>query len=169
MEFLIFLILGIILGFFINFFRQSIKKDLQDRPASKTSSKKAEVEETDDKEEDWEDGSEEGSSSEEGDEKDELVKERKRKAMDEALIEKYGGTEGDMGEVKMVLVVREDLKMGKGKIGAQCGHATLGAYRMVKREVEKSSKFWTKVLEAYSWKMGLHKKICLKVNSEQEL
>lgn len=32
--------------------------------------------------------------------------------------------------VKMVLVVRNDLKMGKGKIGAQCGHATLGAYRM---------------------------------------
>jgi PTH2 family peptidyl-tRNA hydrolase len=34
-------------------------------------------------------------------------------------------------DVKMVLVVREDLKMGKGKIGAQCGHATLGAYKQV--------------------------------------
>lgn len=29
----------------------------------------------------------------------------------------------------MVLVVRSDLKMGKGKIGAQCGHAVLGAYK----------------------------------------
>jgi peptidyl-tRNA hydrolase len=28
----------------------------------------------------------------------------------------------------MVLAVRADLKMGKGKIGAQCGHATLGAH-----------------------------------------
>lgn len=31
----------------------------------------------------------------------------------------------------MVLVVRSDLKMGKGKIGAQCGHAVLGAYKKV--------------------------------------
>mgnify|MGYP003903316443 CR=1 FL=1 len=31
-------------------------------------------------------------------------------------------------DLKMMLVVREDLKMGKGKIGAQCGHATLGSY-----------------------------------------
>ncbi len=29
----------------------------------------------------------------------------------------------------MVLVVRTDLGMGKGKIAAQCGHATLGAYK----------------------------------------
>ena len=29
----------------------------------------------------------------------------------------------------MVLVVRSDLKMGKGKIGAQCGHAVLAAYK----------------------------------------
>ena len=35
------------------------------------------------------------------------------------------------GEMKMVLVVRSDLKMGKGKIGAQCGHAVLGAYRQM--------------------------------------
>ena len=27
----------------------------------------------------------------------------------------------------MVLVVRQDLAMGKGKIAAQCSHATLGA------------------------------------------
>ena len=31
----------------------------------------------------------------------------------------------------MVLVVRADLKMGKGKIGAQCGHAVLGAYKQL--------------------------------------
>ena len=31
-------------------------------------------------------------------------------------------------EVKLVMVVREDLKMGKGKIGAQCGHATIAAF-----------------------------------------
>eukprot|EP00033_Pygsuia_biforma_P000804 GCRY01000938.1.p1 GENE.GCRY01000938.1~~GCRY01000938.1.p1 ORF type:complete len:164 (-),score=23.39 GCRY01000938.1:297-788(-) len=32
--------------------------------------------------------------------------------------------------VKMVLCVRNDLKMGKGKIAAQCSHATLGAYKI---------------------------------------
>lgn len=31
-------------------------------------------------------------------------------------------------DIKMVLVVRNDLQMGKGKIGAQCGHATLGSH-----------------------------------------
>lgn len=33
------------------------------------------------------------------------------------------------GECKLVLVVRQDLKMEKGKIAAQCGHATLAAYK----------------------------------------
>ncbi|GMH19679.1 hypothetical protein Nepgr_021520 [Nepenthes gracilis] len=32
-------------------------------------------------------------------------------------------------DFKMVLVVRNDLKMGKGKIAAQCSHATLGLYK----------------------------------------
>ena len=31
-----------------------------------------------------------------------------------------------LGPVKMVLCVRQDLKMSKGKIAAQCGHASLG-------------------------------------------
>jgi hypothetical protein len=31
-----------------------------------------------------------------------------------------------LGPVKMVLCVRQDLKMTKGKIAAQCGHASLG-------------------------------------------
>lgn len=35
----------------------------------------------------------------------------------------------------MVLLVRTDLKMGAGKVAAQVGHATLGAYkRAVKRD-----------------------------------
>lgn len=35
------------------------------------------------------------------------------------------------GEVKMVLVVRQDLKMGKGKAAAQCSHATLALYKKI--------------------------------------
>ena len=92
-----------------------------------------------------------------------MNKANKIKAKDQVLLEKY-----PLDEVKMVLVVREDLKMGKGKIGAQCGHATLGAFKEVQR-LAKESKFWKKVLESYTWKMGMHKKICLKANSEQEL
>eukprot|EP00914_Ancora_sagittata_P007962 GHVO01015705.1.p1 GENE.GHVO01015705.1~~GHVO01015705.1.p1 ORF type:complete len:167 (+),score=23.93 GHVO01015705.1:78-503(+) len=38
----------------------------------------------------------------------------------------HGGT--DDGDMKMVVVIRSDLGMGKGKIGAQCGHAFIGAY-----------------------------------------
>ena len=69
-------------------------------------------------------------------------------------------------DIKMVLVVREDLKMGKGKIGAQCGHATLGAYRTCS-QYAKSSDYWKSVLEKWSWEG--QKKICLKVNTEAEL
>ncbi len=39
-------------------------------------------------------------------------------------------TPGD-SPYKMVLCVNAELNMGKGKIGAQCGHATLGAYRLI--------------------------------------
>ena len=35
--------------------------------------------------------------------------------------------------VKMVLVVRNDLKMGKGKVAAQCSHATLVSLCVVSR------------------------------------
>ncbi|KAI8873926.1 peptidyl-tRNA hydrolase, partial [Ramicandelaber brevisporus] len=35
---------------------------------------------------------------------------------------------------KMVLVVRTDIGMTKGKVAAQCSHATLGAYKMALKE-----------------------------------
>lgn len=35
------------------------------------------------------------------------------------------------GEVRMTLIVRTDLKMGKGKAAAQCLHATLGLYEKI--------------------------------------
>lgn len=39
--------------------------------------------------------------------------------------------EGNWDECKMVLVVRTDLGMQKGKIAAQCSHATLSNYRVL--------------------------------------
>ncbi|KAK6463113.1 peptidyl-tRNA hydrolase PTH2-domain-containing protein [Scheffersomyces coipomensis] len=35
------------------------------------------------------------------------------------------------GEVRMTLIVRQDLKMGKGKAAAQCSHATLALYKKI--------------------------------------
>ena len=62
------------------------------------------------------------------------------------------------------MVVRDDLKMAKGKIGAQCGHATLGAYKQTLK-MKRNSKYWTKVYERWTW--GGQKKICVKVTGEE--
>lgn len=64
------------------------------------------------------------------------------------------------GPFKMVLVVNMELKMGKGKIAAQCGHATLGAYKLAR-------KFCKTAL--YGWERRGVAKICLKAEREIEL
>lgn len=66
------------------------------------------------------------------------------------------------GELKMVLVVRTDIKMGKGKIAAQCGHATLGAYRRALRKP-----LWKNYVAA--WLHRGQAKITLRVESEEQL
>merc|ERR1712130_132090 len=58
---------------------------------------------------------------------------------------------------KMVLCVRNDLKMGKGKACAQCGHATLGAYESAD---DVSVRRWRRLGEA---------KIALRVPNLEEL
>jgi peptidyl-tRNA hydrolase, PTH2 family len=83
------------------------------------------------------------------------------KVKDETLFSSF-----PISEVKLVMVVREDLKMGKGKIGAQCGHATIGAYEQIIQYAKKSA-YWKKVLNNWSWEG--QKKVCVKVMSEQEL
>lgn len=45
-------------------------------------------------------------------------------------------------DFKMVLVVRNDLKMGKGKIGAQCAHAAVGAYESATRKTPQIVRKW---------------------------
>ena len=50
--------------------------------------------------------------------------------------------------------------MGKGKIGAQCGHATMGAYKTVLKRA-KTSKYWNQILKRWSWEGT--RKICVKV------
>jgi len=66
----------------------------------------------------------------------------------------------DRGPHKMMLVVRKDLKMGQGKIAAQCGHATLAAYQVAKRQAKPALTQWARQGQA---------KIAAKVDSEDAL
>ncbi|XP_020017414.1 peptidyl-tRNA hydrolase 2, mitochondrial isoform X2 [Castor canadensis] len=51
-------------------------------------------------------------------------------------------TLGESGEYKMILVVRSDLKMGKGKVAAQCSHAAVSAYKQIQRRNPHVLKQW---------------------------
>lgn len=68
---------------------------------------------------------------------------------------------------KLVLVVREDLKMTSGKIAAQCSHATLGVYRKLihqhkhnKSDISTRNIGWLK-----HWDVSGCAKIALKVKT----
>lgn len=65
-------------------------------------------------------------------------------------------------EVKMVLVVRTDLGMTKGKIAAQCGHATLACYKSM-----LNSKDGTALLRR--WETMGQTKVAVQCKSEEEL
>jgi len=52
------------------------------------------------------------------------------------------------GPGKMVLAVNSELKMGKGKIAAQCGHATLGAYKRCQKFAPSALRWWENLGQA---------------------
>jgi len=54
------------------------------------------------------------------------------------LLSMFGGLQ--IRDYKLILIVRMDLKMGRGKIAAQCSHATLGAY--LNTENSEETKRW---------------------------
>ena len=62
--------------------------------------------------------------------------------------------------MKQVILVRTDLKMGKGKICSQVAHASLEAYK----KTLSLKPEWVK-----AWEKEGSKKIVLKVGSEEEL
>lgn len=66
------------------------------------------------------------------------------------------------GECKMVIVVRTDIPMGKGKIGAQCAHAALECYR-------KSISIGSNRRVFNSWLLFGQPKVVLRISSEKEL
>lgn len=83
--------------------------------------------------------------------------------------------ERQMTEVKQVIVVRKDLGMRKGKLVAQGSHASLGSLLkfFTKRERYGGSIEYSTLFKPGSaldkWLNGIFTKICVYVNSEQEL
>ncbi len=69
-----------------------------------------------------------------------------------------------MTEIKQVIVVRTDLKMGKGKLAAQVAH---GAVEAVFQILESEREEWREWLRL--WRRMGQKKIVVKVQSEREL
>jgi PTH2 family peptidyl-tRNA hydrolase len=59
--------------------------------------------------------------------------------------------------LKQVIVVRSDLKMGKGKLAAQVAHASLGAYRKASESAREE------------WNSSGEMKVVVKVSSLEEL
>ncbi|KAJ1527596.1 hypothetical protein ONE63_007559 [Megalurothrips usitatus] len=73
-----------------------------------------------------------------------------------------GGGEEDRvdDDIKLILVVRNDLKMGKGKAAAQCAHAAVQAYQRVKAGKPKTLR---------AWERNGQPKIVVKCESEKDL
>lgn len=63
-------------------------------------------------------------------------------------------------DTKLVLVIRTDLGMSKGKIAAQCCHATLACYKRATKQVPT-------VLKA--WEYSGQAKVTLKCSNEEEM
>jgi PTH2 family peptidyl-tRNA hydrolase len=62
--------------------------------------------------------------------------------------------------MKMVLLVRGDLQMSKGKMAAQCAHAAVAAYKTASTKATKCLKHW---------ELDGQAKMALRVDSEAEL
>ncbi|OTB12909.1 hypothetical protein K445DRAFT_320405 [Daldinia sp. EC12] len=71
-------------------------------------------------------------------------------------------------ECKLVLVVRTDLGMTKGKIAAQCSHATLACYKTLSHAAQRNtSSAEARLLQR--WERRGQAKIAVQVKSEGEL
>lgn len=81
---------------------------------------------------------------------------KKEKAVEKA------SWEDSTEECKLVLVVRTDLGMTKGKIAAQCGHATLACYKTFLRRNPQSPLL-------RRWEHQGQMKVALQIKSEEEM
>lgn len=80
-----------------------------------------------------------------------------------------------MSEIKQVLCVRKDLNMRKGKIAAQCAHASMKVFfdRAISADPEIAGiapgVYISFTPEMQEWFNGSFTKICVSVDSEAEL
>lgn len=79
-----------------------------------------------------------------------------------------------MQEIKQVIVMRKDLNMRKGKIAAQASHASLGSLlKFFNKETKDNKTTYSCSFDKDSildkWLNGIFTKICLYVESEEEL
>ncbi|MFH1588821.1 MAG: peptidyl-tRNA hydrolase Pth2 [Candidatus Diapherotrites archaeon] len=65
-----------------------------------------------------------------------------------------------MVNYKQIILVRTDLKMGQGKVGSQCAHAAIEAYKKTLNKDPQAVQEWENT--------GMEK-VVLKVESKQEL
>ncbi|KAK1240032.1 hypothetical protein MKX08_007474 [Trichoderma sp. CBMAI-0020] len=87
------------------------------------------------------------------------------KFRDSGVAEKRSLMEDTSEECKLVLVVRTDLGMTKGKIAAQCSHATLACYKALARADPSSPE--RKLLAR--WERFGQAKIAVQVKSQAEM
>lgn len=71
------------------------------------------------------------------------------------------------GKIKQVVVLRRDLKMGAGKASAQAAHASLGC--LIGPELLQTGYAISFNQLVKDWINSGQKKVCLRVNSEEEL
>lgn len=72
-------------------------------------------------------------------------------------------------ECKLVLVVRTDLGMTKGKIAAQCGHATLACYKQLSRAAAKNGPASTEARLLQRWERHGQAKVAVQVKGVEEM
>lgn len=77
-------------------------------------------------------------------------------------------------DIKQIIVIRKDLNMRKGKIAAQACHASLGSFLQFFKKTHNDNAVQYSVniqkdTILDKWLHGIYTKICLYVNSEDEL
>lgn len=90
------------------------------------------------------------------------LKEKRKaaKAEPQKIVASKSAAEQSDEEYKMVLCVNEILKMGKGKIAAQCAHAAVGV-------VDEHREFSNGEFEA--WELKGHAKVALRVANDTDM
>ncbi|KAE8352350.1 PTH2-domain-containing protein [Aspergillus coremiiformis] len=96
------------------------------------------------------------------DSSDEEAEEEESDSEDEGDGSELATFDKNREEVKLVLVVRTDLGMTKGKIAAQCSHATLACYKYLTAHSPNSSML-------RRWESQGQAKIALQTKSEEEM